>query len=205
MSRMASPRTANFGKWSMWSDLHLLIEEHENHTGAMEGMGAYSSDPYDGPDPLAPPGWLDGADEGEGTDAEGAAEEEVGGEANAGGEDDGGEANAGGDGDAGDEAAADSDDDTNSFAEDHDSGDDDSCVLVGCDAEEDATVETVEGSAEAFVSAHSHVVPAVVITEADAKTTALNFLLDVVHKEGNDPFTKSMRKVLLADEEKKKL
>jgi len=46
------------GKWDTWGDVQLLIQEHEDHAGAMEGMEAFSVAPYDDrhPPDLAP-GW----------------------------------------------------------------------------------------------------------------------------------------------------
>ena len=51
------PRDGAPGKWSSREDVRLPISEHDMHPPALEGMEAYSSDPYDGPYPPPPPGW----------------------------------------------------------------------------------------------------------------------------------------------------
>ena len=160
----------------------MLISEHDLHPPALEGMEAYSSDPYDGPDPPPPPGCVDGADGGD-TDAESGGE-------------------VGGEDDADDDDVAESDDDTESFDDNQDSGGDDGADDggdAGGDASATLAAETLEAPAGSVVSAHSHVVPAGGIAEADEKKNALNVLLKIAIKDKNDTLTTMLRKTVLDD------
>ena len=131
------------GKWSKWTDVHLLIIEHDNHTGALEGMEAYSADPYDGPDPDPLPGWGEASDDGDITDAEeggGAIDEDTG-------------------VDEDDDASSSDGSDSTGDHEYNGASDCDDVVMVEADASPKPAAETLEAPAGSVVATHSHVVP----------------------------------------------
>ena len=179
------------GKWSCWEDVHLLIEEHEDHSAAMEGMEAYSAAPYDdrSPPDLAP-GW--------GVGAEGNEDDEI------------NDAEAGDDTDA--EESEGDEDDSNRSSPDTDStgdgehngvdreGDDVRVDLLGSS---DLAVETPAALAGSVVAAPSQVVSATAITDDDEKKKLMTDLLKIMMRENDDTVVRSLQKGLMKTEMEK--
>ena len=143
------------GKWSKWTDVHMLITEHEDHAAAMEGMEAFSAVAYDDANPPAQaPGW--------GQEEE--LDAEVGVDAN---DEDSGD-------DENDDSSSSADGSSSTGDAEHNQADRlDDDVILDASASPAPAAETPTAPAGSVVAAHSHVVPAGVITDVDEKKDSM--------------------------------